>query len=224
MNAKAAEIVAKERLSLHDLLTVMSILRSEDGCPWDREQTHKSIRRELLEETYEVAEAIDRDDDILLREELGDLLFQVVFHARIAEEEGSFCFDDVVNDVTRKMIVRHPHIFGEIKVESVDEVLDNWNEIKKKTKEQNLLSEQMDSVAKTLPALMRAAKLFSKASKEGVSFAPNQNVTSEHAVGDMLFAAAGAAQTMGIDPEKALSDSCERFIADIRAKENAKKL
>ncbi|MBQ4574354.1 MAG: MazG family protein [Clostridia bacterium] len=220
MNAKAAEIAAKDKLTLDDLLTVMSLLRAEDGCPWDREQTHKSIRRELLEETYEVAEAIDNDDNILLREELGDLLFQVVFHAQIAKEDGAFFFDDVVNDVTRKMIVRHPHIFGEVKVNSVGDVLDNWDEIKKQTKEQKSLSETMDSVAKTLPALMRAAKLSSKAAKKGVAFTPAENSTPEQTVGDMLFAAAAAAHAMGIDPEKALSDSCDRFISAVAEKES----
>ncbi len=220
MNAKAAAIAAKDKLNLDDLLEVMSLLRAEDGCPWDREQTHKSIRRELLEETYEVAEAIDNDDNILLREELGDLLFQVVFHAQIAKEEEAFLFDDVVNDVTRKMIVRHPHIFGEVKVSSVGDVLDNWDEIKKQTKEQKSLSETMDSVAKTLPALMRAAKLSSKAAKKGVAFIPSKASDPEAALGDMLFAAAAAAHAMGIDPEKALSDSCDRFIAAVAQNES----
>lgn len=221
MNQKAAEIAAKARLTIDDLLEVMSLLRAEDGCPWDREQTHKSIRRELLEETYEVAEAIDNQDNTLLREELGDLLFQVVFHAQIAKEDGVFLFDDVVHDITKKMIIRHPHIFGEVKVNSVDDVLNNWDEIKKQTKDQKSLSETMDSVTKTLPALMRAAKLSAKAAKKGVSFRPDSLSTPEAAVGDMLFAAAASAHVMGIDPEKALSDSCDRFIAKIAADEEA---
>ena len=156
----------KEKYDINDLLEVMKILRSENGCPWDREQTHKSIRADLIEETYEVVEAIDNDDPALLREELGDLLLQVVFHARIAEEDGIFNFSDVCNDVCEKMIVRHPHVFADVKADNTEEVLKNWDAMKMQTKDQKTPAQSMDSVARTLPSLMRAQKLSKKAGKE----------------------------------------------------------
>ncbi len=123
----------KERYDINDLLRIMEILRSENGCPWDREQDHKSIRKDFLEEVYEVCEAIDLDDSELMKEELGDVLLQVVFHARIEEEKGNFAFADSVNDVCRKLIIRHPHVFGDVTVADSGEVLKNWNDIKQQT-------------------------------------------------------------------------------------------
>ena len=146
----------KDRYSFDDLVEVVRCLRLPDGCPWDKEQTHKSIRQDFIEETYEVIEAIDNDDAEGLREELGDVLLQVVFHAQIEREKGVFNIDDVANDVCQKMIVRHPHVFGEVKADTTEKVLDNWDKIKMQTKEQTTQSEAMDSIARSLPALVRA--------------------------------------------------------------------
>lgn len=129
----------KEKYNIEDLLTIMRLLRSEDGCPWDREQTHQSIRKNLIEETYEAAEAIDREDMPLLKEELGDVLLQVVFHARMEEEKGNFSFDDVADGICKKLIVRHPHIFADVTADNAEQVLANWDSIKKKEKGQQTL-------------------------------------------------------------------------------------
>ena len=131
---RAAALAAKGKYGFEDLVEVMEILRSEEGCPWDREQDHHSIRDDLIEETYEVIEAIDTDDPVLLREELGDVMLQVVFHARIEEEKDSFNINDVANDICVKLIHRHPHVFGDVNVSSTDEVLKNWDAIKMDTK------------------------------------------------------------------------------------------
>ena len=127
---RAAELAAKGSYGFEDLVEVMEILRSEEGCPWDREQDHHSIRDDLIEETYEVIEAIDTDDPKLLREELGDVMLQVVFHARIEEEKDSFNINDVANDICAKLIHRHPHVFGDVKADTSEKVLSNWEIIK----------------------------------------------------------------------------------------------
>ena len=121
---------------MEDLLKIMEMLRGEGGCPWDREQTHQSIRKNMIEEAYETAEAIDLGDAVMLREELGDVLMQVVFHARISQEEGGFSFDDVCDGICKKLILRHPHIFGSVQVSDSAEVLKNWDAIKKEEKGQ----------------------------------------------------------------------------------------
>ena len=121
---------------MDDLLVLMECLRAPDGCPWDREQTHRSIRQCFLEETYEALEAIDTENAALLEEELGDVLFQVVFHAQLEKEKNSFAFDDVVDGVVRKMLLRHPHVFGDVTVGGTGDVLRNWDAIKKEEKGQ----------------------------------------------------------------------------------------
>lgn len=153
----------KEKYDINDLLKIMKILRSENGCPWDREQDHKSIRKDFIEEVYEACEAIDLDDSELLREELGDVLLQVVFHATIEEEQGRFDFGDAVNDVCSKLIIRHPHVFGDVKVKDSEDVLRNWNDIKQETKGQETYTETLRSVCTALPALMRAQKIGKRA-------------------------------------------------------------
>ena len=222
------DFVFKESYDINDLLRIMEILRSENGCPWDRGQDHKSIRKDFLEEVYEVCEAIDLEDSDLLKEELGDVLLQVVFHARIEEEQGRFCFGDSVNDVCRKLIIRHPHVFGEVKVADSSEVLKNWNDIKQKTKGQQTYTETLRSVCKALPSLMRAQKLSKRAVRAGMdvnadtaaerigeelervmtSAAPEER---ERALGDMLFAAAELAGALGCDAEEALTKASDRF-------------
>src|SRR5699024_3692658 len=126
----------KEKYDINDLLNIMEILRGEQGCPWDKEQTHASMRKDMIEEAYEVCEAIDLDDKALLKEELGDVLLQVVHHARIEQEQGSFDFSDVCDGICKKLIVRHPHVFADTQVSSTDQVLTNWEQIKQETKGQ----------------------------------------------------------------------------------------
>ncbi len=205
--------------TMDDLLRIMAILRSPEGCPWDREQTHASIRKCLIEETYEVCEAIDRDDGELLREELGDLLFQVVFHARIAEEQGLFSFADVANDVSAKMVIRHPHVFGDVQVAGTDGVLTNWDAIKMETKHQETPGEVLDSVARTLPSLMRAEKLAHKVRKYKLEeksplLSDLLSGSKAESVGERLFAIAAECDAAEIDAEEALTAVCERVVEE----------
>ncbi|MBR4013377.1 MAG: MazG family protein, partial [Clostridia bacterium] len=151
---KIKELLARERYHFDDLVTVVEVLRSEVGCPWDREQNHKSIRKDFIEETYEVIEAIDTDNPELLREELGDVMLQVVFHARIEEEQESFNIDDVANDICVKLIHRHPHVFGEVIAETSEKVLSNWEKIKSEEKERRTVTDKLRSIPPMLPALM----------------------------------------------------------------------
>ena len=157
----------KAEYGFEDLLRIMDILRGEGGCPWDREQTHESIRKNFIEEVYEACEAIDLKDNTLLCEELGDVLLQVVFHADMAEDEGAFDINDVCDGVCRKLILRHPHIFGDTKAGTSAEVLDNWEAIKRIEKGQKTYSDSIRQVAKSLPALMYAEKVQKKAKKAG---------------------------------------------------------
>lgn len=153
----------KDRYTIADLAEIVALLRSKDGCPWDKVQTHASIRTDLIEETYEVIEAIDQSDPVLLQEELGDLLLQVVFHAQIETEQQHFTLEDVCTDICKKMIIRHPHVFSTVKADTTEEVLKNWDEIKEETKHQTTRTQTLEAVAKTLPALMRAQKVCKRA-------------------------------------------------------------
>ncbi len=236
-------ILSKDRYNTDDLRTIIGVLRSEQGCPWDREQTHKSIRREFIEETYEVIEAIDTDDNTLLCEELGDVMLQVVFHATIAEEEGAFFFDDVTDGICKKMIERHPHVFGEVQVSGVGDVLTNWEAIKQRTKHRDTLEETMESVSKALPSLLRAEKLIGKAEKGGgvaVStvddrIAELEGIVAEmkaraacddgdglgQAVAELLFATSGLCRAMKADPERLLYDRCDAYIRAVCQKKKS---
>lgn len=213
MKNKIEALKAKDNYTVDDLLVIMEVLRSEEGCPWDREQTHESIRSNLIEETYEVVEAIDTADMPLMREELGDVLLQVVFHARISEEEGAFTFADVADEVCRKLIERHPHVFGDIHVENSGEVLVNWDKIKEETKKRESVTDKLTSVSRALPSLMRATKIAKKAGKAGYG------KPLDHVVGDLLFDLAALCNENGIDPEKALFDACDRRIKEVEEKE-----
>ncbi len=233
-DAAVNALKSKEDLTIDDLRTIVELLRAPDGCPWDKVQTHKSIRRDLIEETYEVVEGIDKNDDAILEEELGDLLLQVVFHARIAEEEGAFDLDRVADGISKKLILRHPHIFGDVQADTVDQVLTNWDAIKKVEKDQKSDREVLDAVSHALPGLMRASKIASKLRKLGYDVpdaaaelaakldAADANAGAadaaagseiEFIAGELLFAAAARAKALGIDPEKALSDACDRRVA-----------
>ena len=158
---------SKPHYGYEDLLHIMELLRAPGGCPWDREQTHESLRRNFLEESCEVVEAIDRGDRAALCEELGDALLQVVFHAQLEKEQGGFTMDDVVDGICKKLVYRHPHVFGSAEVSSTAEELDRWEALKRREKGQRSAADAVDAVAKTLPALWRAEKMQSKAAKAG---------------------------------------------------------
>ena len=229
------DLVSKKSYDLNDLIQIVKILRGPGGCQWDGEQTHQSIRRNFLEEAYEVAEAIDRESPELLQEELGDVLLQVVFHASIEEDEGRFNLTDVADGVSKKLIYRHPHVFGNVSVSSTDEILSNWEDLKKLEKGQASQADALDAVARTLPALWRAEKVQKKAAKVGfdwddVSGAMDKlseevdEVRSAIAgsgdpfeeLGDLLFAAVNVARFLNVDPEDALQAASDKFSARFR--------
>ncbi|MBQ1602422.1 MAG: nucleoside triphosphate pyrophosphohydrolase [Oscillospiraceae bacterium] len=230
----------KDVYRFEDLVEILRILRAPDGCPWDRVQTHLSNRRNFLEEAYEAAEAFDRDDPALMCEELGDMLMQVLFNIHIEEDAGRFTLDDVTDHICRKLIFRHPHVFGNEKAETSEQVLDNWDKLKREEKGQRTAADAMDSVARTLPALWRADKLQSKAEKAGFRFrdsdgsldkleeevrelreAVTRDTNVEEELGDVLFAAVNAGRYRDVDPEAALNAACEKFIRRFRAVERA---
>lgn len=232
----------KETYSVNDLVEIVAILRSENGCPWDREQTHKSIRRDFLEETYEVIEAINKEDTELLKEELGDVLLQVVFHTQIEREKGVFELSQVADGICKKMIERHPHVFGEVQADTTDKVLENWDTIKKRTKHQKTQTESMLSVPREFPALMRADKVQKKASKVGfdwdsadgafdkineelaelksaVKSGDKANIREE--LGDLLFSVVNVSRFIGVDSEEALTAATDKFIGRFSEVEKA---
>ena len=170
MSDKIKELLAKESFDINDLADIVVILRSENGCPWDKVQTHKSIKKDFLEEVYEVMEAIDCDSPEMMREELGDVLLQVVFHTVIETENNNFRLDDVITDICKKLIIRHPHVFGSVEADNVETVLKNWDTIKKETKGQETYSDTLKSVPKNFPALMRAQKLSKRAARAGIEY------------------------------------------------------
>ena len=220
MKERIEVLKAKTSYKTEDLREIMEILRAPGGCPWDREQDHKSIRRNLIEETYEVIEAIDTDNKELMCEELGDLLLQIIFHARIAEEAGRFNLDDIADGVCKKLILRHPHIFADVVAETSEEVLKNWDKIKVVEKHQRSDREVLDSVSHSLPALIRADKLCGKAEKLGYSVPESDAVgvigadadKANEIVGNALLALVKDAKALGVDAEKALSDACDRLV------------
>ena len=169
------KLTTEETHNFDSLCLLVELLRSEEGCMWDREQDHKSIRSDIIEETYEVVEAIDSDDMTLLREELGDVLFQVMFHSQIEREKGTFTVEDVIGDVIDKMILRHPHVFGEVKVGSSGQILDNWEKIKTVEKSRLTVRETLEAVPKQYPALLRAKKVVKKARKNGIEVEANED-------------------------------------------------
>ena len=222
----------KDLYTVYDLKTLISLLRGPGGCPWDREQTHESIRRNFLEEAYEAVEAIDEQDAVHLCEELGDVLTQVVFHADIESDAGRFDLDGVADMVCRKLLLRHPHVFGNVTVSGSDEVLKNWDDIKRVEKRQETVADSLHAVAKSLPGLWRAEKLQKKAAAVGFDWPEisgamdkleeelaelraavesGQGMLEE--LGDLLFSAVNVARFLQTDPEDALHHSCEKFIA-----------
>lgn len=228
----------KDRYDYGDLLEIIRILRSPEGCPWDQVQTHASIRRGLLEEAYEAAEAIDENDPVHLKEELGDVLLQVVFHARMAQEAGWFDFDDVVNGVAQKLVFRHPYVFGDGQAADADGALSAWERQKRQEKDQRTTADALNAVARSLPALMRAEKIQEKARKAGFDWdcigpmldkiteeaqelrqAVDEHSNIEEELGDLLFVTAKAGRFLGLDSELALHAACEKFIRRFRTVE-----
>ncbi|HAT4141379.1 TPA: nucleoside triphosphate pyrophosphohydrolase [Clostridium perfringens] len=216
-----------------DLLDIIETLRNPGGCPWDREQTHESLKSALLEECYEVIDAIENEDEDALIEELGDVLLQVVFHASIGKEDGYFDIMDVIGGISNKMINRHPHVFGNEEANTSEQVLVNWDEIKKEEKGIKTLTEEMQNIAKSLPATTRAYKVQKKAKKVGfdwndVNYAMDKvkeelneikevyncedKSIIEGEVGDLLFACINVARFLEVDGELALDKTIKKFI------------
>lgn len=236
------DFTSKEKFNLDDYRKIIAFLRSDKGCPWDREQDHRSLRRNMLEEAYEVCEAIDEGDHEHLREELGDVLLQVLFHANIEEEAGRFNIDDVADTSCKKLIIRHPHVFGDLAVSDSEEVIRNWDEIKRCERAQTTTAAVMDSVARSLPALWRAEKIQKKAAKvgfdwtcaegamdklreevgelqAGIEAEDRENIAEE--IGDLLFCGVNVSRFFNMDPEMLLHAACEKFISRFRYMENA---
>ncbi len=222
----------KNSYKFDDLVKIVAALRGEGGCPWDAVQTHLTIKKDLIEETYEVIEAINKDDKALLCEELGDLMLQAVFHAQIETENNVFAIDDVCDGICKKLIERHPHVFGEVNVSGVDDVLTNWDDIKRQTKGQKTTTQAMQAVPRELPALMRSTKIQKKAKKAGFDW---ENVSgaldkleeeinelrqaidcgdedaSFDELGDVLFSAVNVSRFIDADAEEALTHATDKF-------------
>ncbi len=222
----------KESYTLGDLVEIVRILREPGGCPWDAEQTHESIRRNFLEETYEAVEAIDEKNPDHLKEELGDVLLQIALHARMEEEQGRFDMDGVADGICKKLIFRHPHVFGEVSVSGTEEVLQNWEALKREEKGQATHTDALEAVAHSLPALWRAEKVQKKARKAGFDWPDLGGATEklaeeleefkaaargegdvEEELGDLLFSCVNAARFVKVDPEAALHRASDKFIS-----------
>jgi len=213
----------KSKAAIEDLLKVMSRLRSPTGCPWDREQSHRTLRRHAIEEVYELIDAIEAGDDQELAEELGDLLLQIVFHCQLARERGAFDFEEVCRLLVNKLIRRHPHVFGKTKVKNVDEVWANWDKIKRAEKHgtRRARPSAFDGIPKHLPALLRAEKLLKKARKASV-LADSRNSKrrlTQGALAKELFELAFFAQARGWSAEELLSNEIKRRERVFRRKE-----
>jgi len=229
-----------DKKRFEDLVALMARLRAPGGCPWDRAQTHQSLRTYLLEETYEVLDAIQRDDPAALKDELGDLLLQVLFHAQLAAEQGRFSIDDVLTELHTKLVRRHPHVFGAVRADSPEQVVANWEVLK--TAERNAHPEKnnrvgnsiLDGVPATLPAQLEAYQLTHKAAQVGFDWERLEDVLAklneevaelragvaagekerlEEEVGDLLFVAVNVARFLGLDPELALRRTNRKFVA-----------
>lgn len=232
------DFVYKDSYGVKDLEEIVRILRSPGGCPWDAEQTHESIRRNFLEEAYEAVEAIDEGSTEHLREELGDVLLQIALHTRMEEERGGFTLDGVADGICKKLIFRHPHVFGETKVSSTGDVLRNWEALKREEKGQATHADALESVARSLPALWRAEKVQSKAKKTGFDWpdisgavdklseeldelkkalAGEGDPTEE--LGDLLFAAVNVSRFLKADAEDTLNGATDKFTARFRLME-----
>lgn len=226
--------------NIERLVEIIDILRSENGCQWDREQTHESLKRNMIEEAYEAVDAIDDNDSKHLKEELGDVLLQVVLHSQIAKESNEFNIEDVAKGISDKLVHRHPHVFGDVKVSSTDEIIDNWEKLKKEEKPHR--TSIMDGISKAQSALMSAQKISKKAVKVGFEWPDEKSLydcviseikefseaktqqEKEEEMGDILFAVVNLARWNKIDAEQALLKANKKFIKRFRAmEENANK-
>ena len=223
---------SKEHYSFEDLCLLTRVLRSEIGCPWDGEQTNKSVRNAFIDETYEFIEGLDADDNKLMCEELGDVLFQIVFHCCIKSETDEFDESDVIDGICKKMILRHPHVFGDTDVKNSAEVLVNWENIKNDEKQRKTPYERLKSVAVSLPSLMRSQKLYSKACKYGLcekKNAPESLDEAEKIIADMkkdgvnadnishlLSVCTEISESAGVDAEEALYRANNAFTEQFR--------
>lgn len=226
------DFVSKDFYGVKDLEEIVSILRAPGGCPWDREQTHQSIRSNMLEEAYEACEAIDQADPKHLREELGDVLLQVALHAQMEKEAGSFDLSGVADGICKKLIFRHPHVFGDVNAENVGQALNTWDAMKRVEKSQQTYTDTLTAVARSLPALWRAEKVQKKAKKAGfdwpnaqgavdklseelrelqAAMAGDGDVTEE--LGDLLFACVNVSRFVKVDAEQALTQATDKFTA-----------
>ena len=232
------DFITKEHYTFEDLIALTACLRAPDGCPWDSVQTHASVRRNFIEEVYEVCEAIDQDDPVHLCEELGDVLYQVLFHADLEREAGRFAIEEVCDGICKKLVARHPFLFAQETASTADDALDRWDNVKRTLNGHKTHTQAMDSVSRTLPALWRAEKLHAKAEKAGVRRenalaaldameralvqlrqAIEAGQTAEQPLGDALFAASDVARQLKLDPEEALNAASERFIRRFEAAE-----
>lgn len=228
---RAKQISEKGVYNVYDLAEIVSVLRSEHGCPWDKVQTHKTLIPDMIEEAYEVVDAIGCESPEMLREELGDVLLQVVFHSDIEKDKNVFTLDDVADEVSKKLILRHPHVFGDVKAETAGEVLRNWDAIKKEEKKQETYTDTLKSVAKVFPALMRAQKLTKRVSRAGADFSDVSDVfrllrekldeletadaineNPDRAIGEFLMLGVNLSRLFGVDAEQSLADECGGLI------------
>ena len=212
---------------INDYIKLIAILRAPDGCPWDRVQTHESIRQNCLEEAYEVCEAIDEKDPNHLKEELGDLLMQIIFHAGIEEDAGRFNFNDVCDASCKKLIYRHPHVFGDREANKGAEAAEVWEKAKRQEHGQESTADAIDGVARTLPSLWRAQKMLKKAAGAGYEYKPDAAAAAEklqasdgedaeRLFGELIMAAAELAREKGIDAERAAQRACDEYASDFR--------
>lgn len=229
----AVDFEIKDKYNINDLVQLVKVLRAPNGCPWDREQTHESIKKNFIEETYEVIEAINKKDCESLKEELGDVLLQVALHSEMERENGTFDFDDVANDICQKLVIRHPHVFGELSASNEKEALQNWDEVKLKTKGIKKQSDSMIKVPREFPALMRAQKIQQKAAKAGFDWDDKNGAIEklfeeinelqealskgnkfdiEDEFGDVLFSCVNIARFIDVDSEEALTGATDKFM------------
>nr|QGT51095.1 hypothetical protein Firmicute1046_1710 [uncultured Firmicutes bacterium] len=230
-----------EKYDFQDLVEIIEKLRAPGGCPWDREQTHESIKKNLIEEGYELIEALESGDGAKMADESGDLLLQIVFHANIGKEAGKYDILDVTDAVCRKMIHRHPHVFGDVKADTSEEVLRNWDAIKRDDREQKTIAEDLAGISSSLPSLMRTEKVQKKAEKNGYLFGNPEDAadgvarmlkaiangadskTAEMYIGKVLFDVVSAARAVGVEPELALSKETDGFIEEFAKFEQERK-
>jgi len=223
-----------KQYTTEDLIKIVEVLRGENGCPWDKVQTHDSIKKDMIEEVYEAIDALDKGDDKMFANELGDVLLQVVFHSQIARERGVFDFNTVLNEICEKLISRHTHVFGEDKAGDEDEALTNWERNKKKEKKLDTGTDVLNDVPKYLPALMRAAKVQKKAETfgkvytdeeiyseiksrlDGISVSENKESEYEK----LLFYVVALGRKLGLTPEISLANATDRFISECSGDEN----